>query len=110
MGTPPELLPKEEDMCPYPWTNVGTASGPGHLDRVAATLLSGAPAAVAHEACDIGQWEGQDVPSVRPCSCILKGGISSSGRHLPTYPPQICIVACVAQSVILFSRAPYNLA
>ena len=33
----------------------------------------------------MGQWEGQDVPMVRPSSCIVKGGISSSRRYLPTY-------------------------
>ena len=33
----------------------------------------------------IGQWEGQDVPLVRPSSCTVKGGIPSSRRYLPTY-------------------------
>ena len=32
----------------------------------------------------MGQWEGQDVPLVRPSSCIVKGGIPSSRRYLPT--------------------------
>ena len=44
-----------------------------------------AHAEAAQEAPDIGQWEGQDVPFVRPSSCIVKGGIPSSQRHLPTY-------------------------
>ena len=34
---------------------------------------------------NIGQWEGQDVPLVRPSSCTVKGGIPSSQRCLPTY-------------------------
>ena len=34
---------------------------------------------------DIGQWEGQDVPLVRPSSCNVKGGIPSSRRYPPTY-------------------------
>ena len=38
----------------------------------------------AQEAPDIGQWEGQDVPLVRPSSCNVKGGIPSSRRYLPT--------------------------
>ena len=39
----------------------------------------------AQEAPNTGQWEGQDVPLVRPSSCIVKGGIPSSRRYLPTY-------------------------
>ena len=42
-------------------------------------------AGAAQEAPDIGQWEGQDVPLVRPSSCNVKGGIPSSRRYLPTY-------------------------
>ena len=72
-------------MWPYPWTHVGTPSHLGHMDRVAATMPSKAHAAAAQEAPDIGQWEGQDVPLVRPSSCNVKGGIPSSRRHLPTY-------------------------
>ena len=72
-------------MWPYPWTHVGTPSDPGHLDRVAATLPSQAPAGAASEAPEPGQWEGQDVPLVRPSSCNVKGGILSSRRYLPTY-------------------------
>ena len=34
---------------------------------------------------NIGQWEGQDVPMVRPSSCTVKEGIPSSRRYLPTY-------------------------
>ena len=64
---------------------MGTPSHPGHLDRVAATLPSKAPAIAAQEAPHLGQWEGQDVPLVRPSSCIVKGGLPSSGRYLPTY-------------------------
>ena len=74
-------------MWPYPWTHVGTPSHLGHMDRVAATMLSQAHAGAAQETPDIGQWEGQDVPLVRPSSCNVKGGIPSSRRYLPTYPP-----------------------
>ena len=73
-------------MWPYRWTHVGTPSHPGHMDRVAATMPSQAHAGAAQEAPDIGQWEGQDVPLVRPSSCNVKGGIPSSRRYLPTYP------------------------
>ena len=73
-------------MWPYPWTHVGTPSALGHMDRVAATMLSEAHAGAAQEAPDIGQWEGQDVPLVRPSSCNVKGGIPSSRRYLPTDP------------------------
>ena len=72
-------------MWPYPWTHVGTPSHLGHMDRVAATMPSQAHAGAAQEAPDIGQWEGQDVPFVRPSSCNVKGGIPSSRRYLPTY-------------------------
>ena len=72
-------------MWPYPWTHVGTPSHLGHMDRVAATMPSQAHAGAAQEAPDIGQWEGQDVPLVRPSSCNVKGGIPSSRRNLPTY-------------------------
>ena len=72
-------------MWPYPWTHVGTPSHLGHMDQVAATMPSQAHAGAAQEAPDIGQWEGQDVPLVRPSSCNDKGGIPSSRRYLPTY-------------------------
>ena len=72
-------------MWPYPWTHVGTPSHLGHMDGVAATMPSQAHAGAAQEAPDIGQWEGQDVPLVRPSSCNVKGGIPSSRRYLPTY-------------------------
>ena len=72
-------------MWPYPWTHVGTPSHLGHMDRVAATMPSQAHAGAAQEAPDIGQWERQDVPLVRPSSCKVKGGIPSSRRYLPTY-------------------------
>ena len=36
----------------------------------------------------MGQWEGQDVPLVRPSSCNVKRGIPSSRRYLPTYLPK----------------------
>ena len=71
-------------MWPYPWTHVGTPSHLGHMDRVAATMPSQAHAGAAQEAPDIGQWEGQDVPLVRPSSCNVKRGIPSSRRYLPT--------------------------
>ena len=80
-------------MWPYPWTHVGTPSHLGHMDRVAATMPSQAHAGAAQEAPDIGQWEGQDVPLVRPSSCNVKGGIPSSRRYLPTYPYLTCWVA-----------------
>ena len=57
----------------------------GHMDRVAATMPSQAHAGAAQEAPDIGQWEGQDVPLVRPSSCNVEGGIPSSRRYLATY-------------------------
>ena len=72
-------------MWPYPWTHVGTPSHLGHMDRVAATMPSEAHVEAAQEAPDIGQWEGEDVPLVRPSSCNVKGGIPSSRRYLPTY-------------------------
>ena len=72
-------------MWPYSWTHVGTPSHLGHMDRVAATMPSQAHAGAAQEAPNIGQWEGQDVPLVRPSSCTIKGGIPSSRRYLPTY-------------------------
>ena len=72
-------------MWPYPWTHVVTPFHLGHMDRVAATMPSQAHAGAAQEAPDIGQWEGQDVPLVRPSSCNVKGGIPSSRRYLPTY-------------------------
>ena len=75
-------------MWPYPWTHVGTPSHLGHMDRVAATMPSQAHAGAAQEAPDIGQWEGHDVPLVRPSSCNVKGGIPSSRRYLPTYLPR----------------------
>ena len=75
-------------MWPYSWTHVGTPSHLGHMDRVAATMPSQAHAGAAQEAHDIGQWEGQDVPLVRPSSCIVKR------RHpelpkIPTYLPRL---------------------
>ena len=76
-------------MWPYPWTHVGTPSHLGHMDRVAATMPSQAHAGAAQEAPDIGQWEGQDVPLVRPSSCNVKGGIPSSRRYLPYLPLQL---------------------
>ena len=72
-------------MWPYPWTLLGTPSHLGHMDRVAATIPSQAHAEAPQEAADIGQWEGQDVPLVRPSSCIVKRGIPSSRRYLPSY-------------------------
>ena len=72
-------------MWPYSWTHVGTPSHLGHMDRVAATMPSQAHAGAAQEAPNIGQWEGQDVPLIRPSSCTVKGGIPSSRRYLPTY-------------------------
>ena len=79
-------------MWPYSWTHVGTPSHLGHMDPVAATMPSQAHAGAAQEAPNIGQWEGQDVPLVRPSSCIVKGGIPSSRRYLPTYLSAIAVV------------------
>ena len=76
-------------MWPYPWTHVGTPSLLGHLNRLAATLPSEAPAGAAQKAPELGQCEGQDVPLVRPPSCNVKRGIPSSRRYLPTYLPLI---------------------
>ena len=64
---------------------MGTPCHLGHMDRLAATMPSQAHAGAAQEAPDIGQWEGQDVPLVRPSSCNAKGGVPSSRRYLPTY-------------------------
>ena len=69
-----------------PMATCGYTLPPGHLDRLATILPSQAPAGAAQEAPDIGQWEGQDVPLLRPSSCIVKGGIPSSRRYLPTHP------------------------
>ena len=99
-------------MWPYPWTHVGTPSHLGHMDRVAATMPSQAHAVAAHEAPDIGQWEGQDVPLVRPASCNVKGDIPSSRRYLPTYLSMLQVgggVAVLLLSVVLvmvLARAP----
>ena len=86
-------------MWPYPWTHVGTPSHPGHMDRVAATMPSQAHAGAAQEAPDIGQWEGQDVPLVRPSSCNVNGGSPSSRRYLPTYLPKGPLGSYVAMRV-----------
>ena len=75
-------------MWPYSWTHVETPSHLGHMDRVAATMPSQAHAGAAQEAPNIGQWEGQDIPLVRPSSCIIEGSIPSSRRYLPTYLPR----------------------
>ena len=80
-------------MWPFSWTHVGTPSHLGHMDRVAATMPSQAHAGAAQEAPNIGQWEGQDVPMVRPSSCTVKGGIPSSRRYLPTYLTRTWAVA-----------------
>ena len=85
-------------MWPYPWTHVGTPSHLGHMDRVAATMPSQAHAGAAQEAPDIGQWEGQDVPLVRPSSCNVKGGIPSSRRYLPTYLHALALLVPQAPS------------
>ena len=91
-------------MWPYPWTHVGTPSHLGHMDRVAATMPSQAHAGAAQEAPDIGQWEGQDVPLVRPSSCNVKRGTPSSRRYLPTYLP-LCGVRQRHPRVPAVSRA-----
>ena len=89
-------------MWPYSWTHVGTPSHLGHMDRVAATMPSQAHAGAAQEAPNIGQWEGQDVPLVRPSSCTVKGGIPSSRRYLPTYlESRIKIFGCTVQELYI---------
>ena len=55
---------------------------PGHLDRLAVTLPSQAPAGAAERAPELRPWGGRDVPLVRPASCIVKRGIPSSRRNL----------------------------
>ena len=92
-------------MWPYPWTHVGTPSHLGHMDRVAATMPSQAHAGAAQEAPDIGQWEGQDVPLVRPSSCNVKGGIPSSRRYLRYLPT--CVPGAVGAGVGTLHR-PHN--
>ena len=73
-------------MWPYSWTHVGTPSHLGHMDRVAATMPYQAHAGAAQEAPNIGQWEGQDVPLVRPSSCTVKRGNPELPK-IPTYLP-----------------------
>ena len=85
-------------MLPYSWTHVGTPSDLGEMDRMAATMPSQAHAGAAQEAPNIGQWEGQDVPLVRPSSCIVKGGIPSSRRYLPTYLLVLLLLCLLLQS------------
>ena len=77
-------------MWPYPRTHVGTASHPGHLDRLAATLPTQAHAGAAQEVPDLGHWEGQDVPLARPSSCIVNRGIRVSQGYLPTHHMTVC--------------------
>ena len=95
-------------MWPYSWTHVGTPSHLGHMDRVAATMPSQAHAGAAQEAPNIGQWEGQDVPLVRPSSCTVKGGIPSSRRYLPTYLFMSLRSTSLCQVVIFCSRSSFN--
>ena len=64
---------------------MGTPSHLGHLDGVAAEQPSQAPAGAVEEAPDLGRWKGQDVPLLRPSSCIVKEGVLSSRGYLPTY-------------------------
>ena len=92
-------------MWPYPWTHVGTPSHLGHTDRVAATMPSQPHAGAAQEAPDLGQWEGQDVPLVRPSSCIVKRGIPSSQRYLRTYlyPPSDYMTGWFSGSIMYIS-------
>ena len=72
-------------MWPYPWTHVGTPSHLGHMDRMAATMPSQAHAGAAQEAPDIGQWEGQDVPLVRPSPAMSKeASRAPEDTYLPT--------------------------
>ena len=85
---------------------MGTPSHLGHMDRVAATMPSQAHAGAAQEAPDIGQWEGQDVPLVRPSSCNVKGGIPSSRRYLPTY--LCCVVLCCVVLCAVVVCGPLN--
>ena len=95
-------------MWPYPWTHVGTPSHLGHMDRVAATMPS-QTAGAAQEAPDIGQWEGQDVPLVRPSSCNVKGGIPSSRRYLTTYLIRVHLLRCSIAFELLFDQHFHSL-
>ena len=88
---------------------MGTPSQLGHMDRVAATMPSQAHAGVAQEAPDIGQWEGQDVPLVRPSSCNVKGGIPSSRRYLPTYLKEVMAKDCGLTLSDLKKQSPEHL-
>ena len=74
-------------MWPYPLTHSGTPLTRGQMDRLALTLPSQALAGAAQETPQLGQWEGQDIPLVRPPSCIVKRGIPTSRRYLRTYLP-----------------------
>ena len=86
---------------------MGTPSHLGHMDRVAATMPSQAHAGAAQEAPDIGQWEGQDVPLVRPSSCNVKGGIPSSRRYLPTYLYHMQqLLVCLFHTMQPFTHPP----
>ena len=89
-------------MWPYTWTHVGTPSHLGHMDRVAATMPTQAHAGAAQEAPNIGQWEGQNVPWVRPSSCNVKGGIPSSRRYLPTYLPTYLRLSLLSPKPFLY--------
>ena len=66
-------------------------------------MPSQAHAGAAQEAPDIGNWEGQDVPLVRPSSCNVKGGIPSSRRYLPTYLTGSSDKATIAVSEVVFA-------
>ena len=83
-------------MWPYPWTHVGTPSHLGHMDQVAATMPSQAHAGGAQEAPHIGQWQGQDVPLVRPSSCNGTQHVRADRDHLVSAHACICKVQCNA--------------
>ena len=85
---------------------MGTPSHLGHMDRLAATMPSQAHAGAAPEAPDIGKWEVQDVPLVRPSSCNVKGGIPSSRRYLPTYLAMVPDAAWSGSDQWPWSTAP----
>ena len=64
---------------------------PGVVDAVRGDVYGeGSDGALEFVGLDVvgaRQWEGQDAPLVGRSSCIVKGGIPSSRRYLPTYLP-----------------------
>ena len=74
---------------------------PPHTPAYAAGGHKAARRGPRQSAPELGQWEGQDVPLVRPSSCIVEGGIPSSRRYLPTYLPCPGPQGCWAEACLL---------